>query len=147
MPTWEEMRPVLVAAYRAMDSSPDGGLDGPELAAACGRDNDDPLWYRDMQMLNDADYLNVRFGGGMTVSSIYGTEKGRQETQGWPGPRTDAGAAELLVTILDRLADDESAPETEREKARGVVGALREAGVDFAAKVVGELGYRATGLG
>lgn len=147
MPTWEEMRPILVTAYRAMDSTPDGGLDGPELAAACGRDNDDPLWYRDMQMLNESGYLEVHFGGAMTVVYANGTEKGRQEVQGWPGPRTDHGAAELLLALLEARANDEQANEDERKKAGTLRDAVRGVGTDFFSKVISELAYRGTGLG
>lgn len=147
MPTWEEMRPVLVAAYRAMDSTPDGGLEGSELATACGRDNDDPMWYRDMQMLNEAGYLDVHFGGAMTVAYIRGTEKGRQEVQGWPGPRTDRGAAELLLALLEARANDEQANDDERKKAGALRDAVRGVGTDFFAKIVSELAYRGTGLG
>ncbi|MGB7158111.1 MAG: hypothetical protein WBD40_08595 [Tepidisphaeraceae bacterium] len=146
MQTWDDIRPILVKAYELIGESYGGSLDGQEFAGACGREQADPRWERDIEALVDAGYLTAYFSPE-GPDSVGGTEKGRQETQGWPGPRTDAGAAELLVAILDRLADDEEASEYEREKARGVVGALREAGVDFAAKVVGELGYRASGLG
>lgn len=144
MQTWDDIRPILVKAYELLSESY-GSVDGREFAQACGREFSDARWDRDIRALVNAGYLKAYFAAE-GPDMIQATEKGRQEVQGWPGPRTDVAAAELLAAILDRLAEDESAPEAEREKARGLRGAWREAGIEFAAKVAGELGYRATGL-
>ncbi len=78
---------------------------------------------------------------------VQGTEKGRQEVQGWPGPRTDAGAAELLLALIERAAQDDQLSEGEKAKASSLLSAAREAGVDLVAKVASEFAYRASGLG
>lgn len=145
MPQWEEVRPILVAAYALMDANPAGMTDGKALAEALGRDPEDRFLERDLWALRDADYLDIYFdpeGAG----PIQGTAEGRREVQGWPGPRTPAGSAELLVDLLDKLAVADQTPEPERGRLKKAADAIRDAGTDTIAKAIGEVIARSTGI-
>lgn len=148
MPRWEEVRPILVAAYELMDESADGATQTAAIAERVGRDSRDATWGRDLRVLVDAAYLKIPDGFGAIAPDdpVDGTEKGRQEVQGWPGPRTPAGSAELLVDLLDKLSVSEQTPEPERGRVKKAADAIRDAGTDTIAKAIGEVVARSTGI-
>lgn len=146
MPQWEDVRPILVAAYEAMEDTPDGSTSGAAVADAIGADHDDVQLWRILRDLHADEYLNVRYGApGGLPAVVRGTTDGRQGVLGWPGPRTADGHAELLVTLLRAQADAADTLPEHRSKLRAVLDALGHGGTDALSKVTADLILRAGG--
>jgi len=147
MPRWDDVRPILVAVYDLIEDALDGVTDGPQVAAVLGfGENDLRRLDRALKSLDDAGYIEARFtmGGSLPVL-IEGTHGGRQEVQGWPGPRTSTANAELLVDLLRAQADAPDTSAEQKTKVRAILDAIGKGGTDALSKVTAELVLRAGG--
>jgi hypothetical protein len=145
MGSWRDIRPILVTAYDLMEQSARGDTTVDAIADALGRSADDIQLGRDLRALHDADYMKCYFGGVELPLMVDGTEKGRQETQGWPGPRTAEAHVELLIELLKQRAEAPDIPREERTRLRAILDAVGKAGTQALGNVTAELVLRAGG--
>lgn len=146
MARWEDVRPILVAAYDVMDKTYNGLVDGRDVADALGRPHDD-LWLgRDLEALAEADYLKCAIGGTELPIQVEGTEKGRQEVEGWPGARSATGSVDLLVALLAEREEAPDTPSEERSKLRALREVFAGTGTDIASKALAEVIVRSGGV-
>jgi hypothetical protein len=149
MSRWENVRPILVKVYDLMEQWPEGYADGDAVADALGIEDDDygddlTRLLRDLQNLHEAGYIDCQFDKGRNFNNslplvIEGTEKGRQEVLGWPGPRTSTASAELLVNLLRAAANAPDTPPEQKTTLRAILKAIGKGGTDALSKVTAEL--------
>lgn len=144
MPQWEHVRPILVVAYDLMEQSADGETSGNAIASAL--DIEDERLGHVLTALHEARYIDC---DGRSVQClpfiVGGTEKGRQEIQGWPGPRTSTANVELLMELLREKADAPDTPSEQRTKLRAIGDAITKGGIDAMSQVIADVILRAGG--
>jgi len=126
---WSEAKPVLETTYRLLAQSDE--VSGQAVNQALGRASDDEAAGRVLEKLHEGGYIKGHFVMQTSLPiMIESTEKGLQETSGWPAPGGAAGAeqVELLLRLLDERIDDETTPEEERGRLRRARTAVGDVG-------------------
>lgn len=102
------------------------------------------------KLLHHADppYVNVYFGGDFWPAMFTETDRGLQETSGWPRPG-DAGSDQVgqLLAALDEKIDSDETPEEEKGRLRRIRDSVGEASRDIVVGVLTSYASRATGGG
>jgi hypothetical protein len=111
-----DVLPVLRKTYDLMDEHRTDMLDGDELAPLLGPDRTKIDLYNLFRRLHEAEYVKVRFAGGMNIAFVSPTEKGLQTTRGWPMP--GQSHIEALLGLLDERIESPDTPEDERNGLR-----------------------------
>lgn len=116
---WEaDVLPVLQAILE-LERTSDGGVSQDAINVALGRPPGDRATSRTLERLSRAGYL----ADELTVEQVDGplscrlSEKGLQQTAGWPGAFNTDLASLFLAAIEARIADPET-PEDERGRLR-----------------------------
>jgi DNA-binding PadR family transcriptional regulator len=142
---WDEVRPVLEAAYRLMDQDDEGSTWPDAVSAELGKPQD-PRIVRILGQLYDAGYIT-----GATIEqspapiSIEATEKGLQLVAGWPTPDSRGLEIERLLSVLDERITDESRTPDERGRLRRFRDSVVDIGRDVGSEVLGAYLARMTG--
>ena len=142
---WDEVRPVLEAAYRLMDQDDEGTTWPDAVSAELGKPQD-PRILRILGQLYEAGYIT-----GPTIEespapiSIESTDKGLQLVAGWPTPGGRGLEVERLLGLLDeRIADEARSPD-ERGRLRRFRESVVDIGRDVGSEVLGAYLARMTG--
>ncbi len=139
-----EVRPVLDATYRLLAT--EEHISGDAVIAELGRPHNDPQTGRALKALVDSGYIEGRFVMQTSVPIlISATEKGLQETSGWPKPGGGGDQLDLLLRLLDeRIAATETPPE-EKGRLERVRDSLADAGRDVVVGVLSNFIAKQTG--
>lgn len=143
---WSEAAPVIAATYGLLNE--DDTTTQEAVIAVLKRPAGDDRTIRALAHLYKFNFIN-----GPTIEErpvpilIEPTEKGLQQTSGWPKPGAagEEQVAQLLAALDERIESDET-PEEEKSNLRrireGVVGASR----DILVGVLTSYASRATGV-
>lgn len=144
---WETVKPVLFAAYAFLDIKETTTCS--EVCALLSKEEEDPEVGRALTELTRNRFLDGQPTWQDPVPlRVWATEKGLQQTSGWPKPG-EAGPdqVELLLRVLDERINSEDTPEETKSKLlpirRGIVDASR----DIMVRVLSDYASRASGLG
>jgi hypothetical protein len=140
---WEtEVRPVLVAAYRALDKAGSvfPNVESGHINTELCRTPDDARHSLALEYLNEARYVKGDRAMGSVWSDVTLLEKGLVEVAGWPAqPGEDYGAK--LLDVLDvRITDAED--EDERTRLKRFRDAVASVGKDVVTGVLTDLARR-----
>lgn len=138
--------PVLEAVAQAEEDGCEPGRAAREAWDARGLP--DGAYMRTLVDLSDDGLLRSTnmgtFGDGHREVYVEGlTPRGRRAVGQWPGGSEAIGA--ILIDVLSRLESTESDP-VRKSRLAALVCAVRELGLDFAAKTLGEVYAHTTGL-
>ena len=142
---WNEVRPILQAAYDSLERPQSGrGLGhlvqmtgSEEINRTLGREPDDRRLDVPLKYLQDAGYFenSYRAGDGSWVN-ISLSEKSLQLVAGWPRPGDDL--YDRLLTILEQRID-EAPTADEKSRAEKLRAALASAGKNLVVEVIGNV--------
>lgn len=139
---WSEVKPVLDATYKLLNERERVSQDA--VCAALDRPAKDQQTIRALALLYESGYIS-----GMTVDQspapifITATEKGMQQTSGWPSASSDQ--VDLLLRLLDDRIADAATPEEEKGRLRRARDAFAALGRDVAVGVLSAYAAQATG--
>lgn len=146
---WSEVQPVLETTYRLLAQQEKAGrVTGQAVNEALGRDTNDEATGRVLKRLHEAGYIRGQFAWQTSLPlMIDSTEKGLQQTSGWPSPGAAGGTeqVELLLRLLDERIADEATPDEERSRLRRVRDAVGEVGRGVFTEVLAAYIARVTG--
>jgi len=131
-----EIRPVLDAVKKAIDSNGYGYAESDEINAVLGRAAEDQATDLALSKLRGAGFIEG-YRGAEGWSNCTLAEKGLQTVAGWPVRPGDDTYDLLLTTLAQRI---EAAP-TEEEKSKwvklrnGLIGAGRDLVIDVLSNV------------
>jgi hypothetical protein len=141
---WNEVKPVLDATYRLLADQ--DYIPGQAVAQALGRPPDDERIGRILEQLHRAGYIEGQFVMQTSMPvMISPTEKGLQESSGWPAPGASA-QVDLLLQLLDERIADASTPEEEKGRLRRAREAIGGLGREVLAEVLAAYVARVGGL-
>jgi hypothetical protein len=128
-----QMEPVLRTAYRLLNESHDGKVEGAALADALGRDPDDSqLWFV-LRKARKYGWLEVAFPSGRHLKFVRATEKGLTGFSGWPRPgEMDVDA---FVPVLTERIEDPATSDDDRSALVKVRDGLVEVGKSAATDI------------
>jgi DNA-binding PadR family transcriptional regulator len=135
---WEkDVEPVLRTTYELLSSAEEGYISGLSVNAALGRDPNDERIGDVLEQLHKAGYIEGKFVMNTSVPIfIRPTEKGLQQTQGWPEPGGAAADARLLLKLLDERIGDADTPEEERTRLQKLRASAGEVGESVLGQVM-----------
>jgi hypothetical protein len=133
---WEAVKPVLDATYRLLaEKDP---IAGEAVITELGRPANDEETGRTLEALSKADYIKGQFHEETPVPDlIAATEKGLQETSGWPKPGAGGGGqVELLLRLLDERIESPDTPKAEKTRLRKARDSFAAVGHDITVGVL-----------
>lgn len=141
---WEAVKPVLDATYRLL--AEEDAIAGDAVITELRRPANDKETGRTLEALSKADYIKGKFIEDTSVPVlIAATEKGLQETSGWPKPGAGSDLVELLLRLFDEQIESPETTQDEKTRVRKARDSFAAVGRDISVGVLTALISKQTG--